>query len=124
MKETGEDAVCTLECVHEDVCGRVSGAMTDIGEYTALAELYKCFADTTRVRILHALDISELCVCDIARVLGMTKSAVSHQLKLLRLADLVRYRREGQTVYYSLADEHVRTLLDMGLEHIREDGKR
>ncbi len=75
------------------------------------------------MRILHALEQNELCVCDIASLLGLTKSAVSHQLKDLKLADLVKFRKEGQTVFYSLADSHVKTIIDIGYEHITENLK-
>ena len=89
-------------------------------EYEALADLFKIFSNSTRLQILHALELHELCVCDLAALLGLTKSAVSHQLKSLRLARLVKYRRDGQNVYYSLADDHVKKILDMGYEHISE----
>ena len=85
-----------------------------------LAELYKVFGDSTRIKILYALFESELCVCDIANVLEMTQSAISHQLRVLKNNMLVKYRREGKTIIYSLADGHVRTILDQGLEHIEE----
>ena len=85
-----------------------------------LAELYKMFGDSTRVKILYVLFDAELCVCDIAALLGMTVSAISHQLRLLRAAKLVDFRREGKTVFYRLADDHVRTILGMGMEHILE----
>jgi DNA-binding transcriptional ArsR family regulator len=89
-------------------------------DYSNLANLYKCFADSTRVQILHALEISELCVCDIAAILEMTKSAISHQLKMLREANLVTTRRVGKIVFYSLADDHVKQILDMGFDHVNE----
>ena len=85
-----------------------------------LAELYKVFGDSTRIKILYALFESELCVCDIARVLSMTQSAISHQLRLLKESKLVRNRRDGKTVYYSLADDHVRTVINQGMDHILE----
>ena len=85
-----------------------------------LAELFKIFGDTTRIRILYVLFEAEMCVCDIAEVLSMTQSAISHQLRLLKQAKLVKNRREGKTVYYSLADDHVRTIIDQGMEHIEE----
>ncbi len=88
--------------------------------YTELAALLRLFGDGTRVRIMHALEQSEMCVCDLAQLLGVTKSAVSHQLSQLRLAKLVKFRRDGQQVFYSLADEHVRLILDMGFEHLFE----
>lgn len=94
--------------------------MTTEEEYLSLSSLYKMFGDPTRIRILHALLPGELCVCDLAALLGLTKSAVSHQLKALRLGNLVKFRREGQVVYYSLSDEHVEEILQMGFDHIRE----
>ena len=85
-----------------------------------LAELFKVFGDPTRIRILHALSAQELCVCDIADALGMTQSAISHQLRVLKQIHLVKYRRDGKTIYYSLADNHVHTILAQGLEHVME----
>ena len=85
-----------------------------------LSDLFKVFGDTTRMRILYSLFESELCVCAIAELLGMTQSAISHQLKVLKDAKLVGSRREGKTVFYSLADDHVRTIISMGREHILE----
>lgn len=85
-----------------------------------LAELFKVFGDPTRVRILYALSAQELCVCDIAKILQMTQSAISHQLRILKQMQLVKFRRAGKTVYYSLADDHVSTILQQGLEHVQE----
>lgn len=112
--------LCETELIHEDAVREASQALCAPEEYAALAALLKLFGDPTRVRLLHALEQRELCVCDLAALLGVTKSAVSHQLKQLRLANLVRARREGQVVYYALADDHVRAILDLGFEHIRE----
>lgn len=98
----------------------VRDALPDGQTMIALAELYKLFGDGTRLGILTLLCSGELCVYDIARMLSMTDSAVSHQLRILRQGRLIKSRREGKTVFYSLADEHVRMLLQMGLEHIRE----
>lgn len=111
---------CDCEVIHEDIVNEVQEKMTDTNEYLKLAELYKLFGDCTRIRILHALEISELCVCDLAALLGLSKSAVSHQLKVLRLSNLVKFRREGQIVYYSLADDHVKEIINIAMEHIRE----
>jgi DNA-binding transcriptional ArsR family regulator len=86
-----------------------------------LAELFKVFGDSTRIKILWALDEDEMCVCDIAYLLNMTQSAISHQLRVLKQAHLVKSRREGKVVYYSLADEHVKLILDQGLIHITEE---
>lgn len=85
-----------------------------------LADLFKIFGDPTRIRILYALSCQELCVCDIAQALGMTQSAISHQLRVLKQIHLVKYRREGKIIYYSLADSHVRTILAQGLDHVME----
>lgn len=85
-----------------------------------LADLFKIFADSTRIKILYALLESELCVCDIAQRLSMTQSAISHQLRVLKQSKLVKYRREGKAILYSLADGHVRTILDQGMEHVGE----
>ena len=95
--------------------------MREEEEYLNLATLFKMFGDGTRVKILHALEQNELCVCDLAALLGMTKSAISHQLKALRLSNLVKPRRDGQVVYYSLADDHVKYILDIGFDHIHHD---
>ena len=112
--------VCECESVHQDVVDAVRPQILDDAEAIDLASLFKLFGDGTRVRILQALRVHELCVCDLACLLGLTKSAISHQLKALRLSNLVKFRREAQNVFYSLADEHVEAILDIGLEHLRE----
>ena len=111
---------CESEVIHEEAVAEVRSKLSGPQEYVRLAGLLKLFGDPTRAKLLHALELRELCVCDLAALLGVTKSAVSHQLKALRLANLVKPRREGQVVYYSLADGHVRAILEMGFEHIRE----
>ncbi len=111
---------CECEVIHADVVQAVKQQLLGEETYMSLATLFKLFGDSTRVQILHALEQHELCVCDLAALLGMTKSAISHQLKSLRLARLVKYRRDGQNVYYSLADDHVKKIIDMGCEHISE----
>jgi len=88
-----------------------------------LSDLYKIFGDTTRIKILYSLFEDELCVCAIADLLGMTQSAISHQLKVLKYANLVANRREGKTIYYHLADDHVKTIIAQGFEHLIEDHK-
>ncbi len=108
------------EIIHEEIVQDTKEKMMTKQQYIDLASLFKLFGDATRVQILHALEQNELCVCDIAALLGLTKSAVSHQLKALKLANLVKFRREGQTVFYSLADSHVKTLIDIAFEHIME----
>ncbi|MBR4204037.1 MAG: winged helix-turn-helix transcriptional regulator [Clostridia bacterium] len=112
---------CAADVIHEEEVLAVRKRLCAGEEYASLASLFKLFGDPTRVKMLHALEIHEMCGCDLAALLGVTKSAVSHQLKALRLANLVKYRREGQIVYYSLADDHVKAILDVGLEHLREE---
>lgn len=111
---------CDCEVIHEHAVNEAKEKMLSNDAYIDLASLYKMFGDATRIKILHALEYHEMCVCDLAALLGLTKSAVSHQLKALRLANLVRFRKEGQIVFYSLADDHVKQIIDMGLEHINE----
>lgn len=111
---------CDCDVIHEDIVNEVREKMQPKEAYLELASLFKMFGDGTRVQILHALEQGEMCVCDLAVLLGMTKSAISHQLKALRLANLVKFRREAQIVYYSLADDHVKEILDKGLEHLNE----
>ena len=113
--------ICSCEMIHEALVERAQKNMRPEEEYQRLATLFKMFGDGTRVKILHALEQNELCVCDLAALLGMTKSAVSHQLKALRLANLVKFRRDGQVIYYSLADDHVKYILDIGFDHIHHD---
>ncbi len=112
---------CDCDVIHEDVVKEVKKNMLLDDAYLDLSDLFKMFADSTRVRILHALEKKELCVCDLANLLSMTKSAISHQLQSLRLMNLVKFRKEGQVVYYSLADDHVKAILDIGFEHIFEE---
>ena len=106
--------------VHQEVVSRVNQIMPGEEELFDLAELFKVFGDSTRIRILYVLFESDMCVCGIAELLGMTQSAISHQLQVLKKAKLVRYRREGKTIFYSLADGHVRTIWGQGMEHITE----
>ena len=105
---------------HPDTIKKIRERRFDENELCDLSELFKIFGDSTRIRILCTLALGEMCVCDLADALGMTVSAVSHQLAILRRAKLAAARREGKTVFYSLADEHVVLILEKGLEHIRE----
>lgn len=116
------DDRCEETCVHGDVVKNTAAHMPDLDTLFSLAELFKVFGDTTRIRIMCALFENEMCVCDIAEILNMEQSAISHQLRLLRTAALVRVRREGKSAYYSLDDEHVRLIFEMGLQHIKERG--
>lgn len=111
---------CEVNILHEDVVNRVKEKMIDDEQLYDLAELFKVFGDSTRVKLLWALDTSEMCVCDLAALLGMTVSAVSHQLRILKQARLVRFRKEGKTIFYSLDDEHVSMIFELGLAHIME----
>ena len=112
---------CCDECkTHEDLLKIVNDNMPDEDELYDLAELFKVFGDPTRIRILSVLSKQELCVQDIADALSMTQSAISHQLRILKQSALVKFRREGKTIYYSLADDHVATIMAQGLEHVCE----
>ena len=111
---------CDFIHAHEDIVEKVRSTMPEEDTLYDLTELFRIFADSTRVRILYVLEESEMCVCDLAALLGMTQSAISHQLRALKNARLVKARRDGKTVFYSLADQHVKTILDQGLEHISE----
>ena len=112
--------VCKEECVHDDRLKRVQAEVPDVAVLESASELFKLFGDKTRMRILHALGITELCVCDLAHMLGVSISAVSHQLRLLRTARLVKARKEGKNVFYSLHDHHIVNLLHAGIEHVQE----
>jgi ArsR family transcriptional regulator len=112
---------CDCTVIHEEVVNRVRKLMPGEEDLFNLADLFKVFGDSTRVRIISALLHSEMCVCDIAALLGMTKSAISHQLRALRQTKLVKYRRDGKVVYYSLADEHVGMIFNQGLTHVCEN---
>jgi len=111
---------CDCNVIHEDVVNDVKKKMPPEENLYDLAEFFKVFGDTTRIKILWALDEAEMCVCDLAALLNMTQSAISHQLRILRQARLVKYRKEGKIVYYSLDDEHVKHIFDQGLIHINE----
>ena len=111
---------CEETVVHEDIIARVNAKLPPEEELYDLAELFKIFGDSSRMRILFALFEEEVCVCDLAQMLGMTQSAVSHQLRILRQNKLVNSRREGKSIFYSLADDHVREIINAGLEHIEE----
>ncbi|MDR0532267.1 MAG: metalloregulator ArsR/SmtB family transcription factor [Oscillospiraceae bacterium] len=120
MSEQEKPLFCDCDVIHEDVVNRVREKMYEKEQYIDLAALFKIFADGTRVQLLHALEQGEMCVCDLAVLIGATKSAVSHQLKTLRMSNLVKFRKEAQTVFYSLADSHVEDILNKGFEHIWE----
>lgn len=118
--DTEKQPICDCEVINEEIVEDTSKKMQPKEEYIRLASLFKMFGDGTRLQILYALEQNEMCVCDLATLLGVTKSAISHQLKGLRLANLVKFRRDGQIVYYSLADDHVKGIIDIGIEHLSE----
>ena len=111
---------CDCNAIHEDIVNQVRDKMPQEESLYNLAELFKVFGDSTRIRILWSLHEAEMCVCDIAVLLNMTQSAISHQLRVLKQANLVKNRKEGKVVYYSLVDDHVREIFDQGLIHINE----
>jgi len=115
-----ETLQCDCNIIHEDVVRAVKQNMPEDENLYDLAELFKVFGDTTRIKILYALFASEMCVCDIAVLLNMTQSAISHQLRVLKQARLVKYHKEGKIVYYSLDDEHIKQIFDQGFTHITE----
>ena len=120
MPPEEEGIRCDYIHVHQDIVQKVTEEMPNEDTLFDLSELFKIFGDSTRIRILYCLFASEMCVCDIATLLSMTQSAISHQLSALKKSKLVKSRREGKTMFYSLADSHVRTILDQGVEHVSE----
>ena len=111
---------CDCTIIHEEVVSEVRQHMPEEEQLLDLADLFKVFGDSTRVKILCALFKAEMCVCDIAALLGMTKSAISHQLRVLKQSKLIKNRRDGKVVYYSLDDDHVKMIFDQGLAHVSE----
>ena len=111
---------CEACQIHEDAVKAVTDHMPDEDQLYDLAEVFKVFGDSTRIKILYVLFEAELCVCDIAQLLNMTQSAISHQLRILKQNRLVKNRRDGKSVFYSLADSHVKTIISQGMEHIQE----
>lgn len=120
MNIENEIEKCDYLCIHKDIVNQVLDNIPEETQLYDLAELFKVFGDSTRIKILFVLFQSEMCVCDIAQLLNMGQSAISHQLRVLKQAELVKSRRDGKTMFYSLADSHVRTIIDQGFEHIEE----
>ena len=118
--EEKEIGCCEVTEVHENLLKIVRETIPEETELYDLAELFKVFGDSTRIRILYVLFEAEVCVCDLAAALNMTQSAISHQLKILKQNRLIKSRREGKSIFYSLADDHVRTIIAQGQEHIEE----
>ena len=111
---------CDLLHTHQDVVNHVQRTMPGEETLFELSELFKTFGDSTRIRILFCLFIDEMCVCDIATLLNMSQSAISHQLAVFKRQKLIKARRDGKAVFYSLADDHVRTIINQGMDHVRE----
>ena len=118
MQDNYNVECCDFIHTHEDIVARVRRELPDEDQLYDLTELFRIFGDSTRIRILYVLFEAEMCVCDIAVLLGMTQSAVSHQLRILKNNKLVKFRREGKTVFYALDDDHVRSILKLGMEHL------
>ncbi len=120
LYERGNVPLCECNEVHTDIVKNRKELMPDEETLYDLSDFFKIFGDSTRMSILFAIDGEPMCVCDIAELLGMTKSAVSHQLKILRQSDLITYRKSGKNVFYTLSDDHVRDIIEKALEHIKE----
>lgn len=118
--EDKEGKCCEIFEIHEDLINKVKETIPKEEYLYDLADLFKIFSDSTRIKILYLLFSDELCVCDIAQLLNMNQSAISHQLRTLKQSKLVKNRRDGKQVYYSLADDHVKVILNQGMEHISE----
>lgn len=122
MSMTGEPIdVCEVSVIHEDVLARVRAKMPDETPVYEVSELFKVFGDSTRARIICALNVEEMCVCDLAALLGMSQSAISHQLRLLKVARIVRSRKQGRVVYYALDDAHIGQIFAMAFDHVMEE---
>lgn len=119
-----EEFICQEKCPHFNLINQVKLSNIDREEIQDLSEIFKLFADETRLRIICATLNTELCVCDLCELLGLSQSAVSHQLQLLRSSKLVKYRKEGKQVYYSLEDEHIENIIKMALAHITEGDEK
>lgn len=111
---------CEVTVIHQDIINQVADKMPREGKFVDLAELFKVYGDSTRIKMMWALAQSEMCVCDIAALLQMTQSAISHQLRILKQTRLVKYRKQGKVVYYSLDDNHVMQIFNQGLAHVEE----
>ena len=120
IDEMKKISICEITTIHEDVIQKVKENMPEEDVLYSLGEFFKILGDGTRIKILNALFYSEMCVCDIAALLGMTQSAISHQLRVLKQGRLVKHRNEGKSVYYSLDDEPIKHIIEQGLTHIKE----
>lgn len=121
LKMSKNEFICDCNIIHEDIVKKVLNTMIQQEKINKISDFFKILGDSTRAKIIAALDQNEMCVCDIANVLQMTKSSVSHQLAILRKAKLVKYKKEGKTVYYSLSDNHVQEVFESALDHINHE---
>ena len=121
LKMSKNEFICDCNIIHEDIVKKVLNTMIQQEKINKISDFFKILGDSTRAKIIAALDQNEMCVCDIANVLQMTKSSVSHQLAILRKAKLVKYRKEGKTVYYSLSDNHVQEVFESALDHVSHE---
>ncbi len=112
--------ICRVNVIHDDVVAKVRESTLEKEQFEKLSAFFKAISDETRIKILYSLSISKMCVCDLAALLGMTVSAISHQLRVLRAAQLVKTEKQGKVVYYMLSDEHVNTVFGNAIEHIME----
>ncbi|HAH62779.1 MAG TPA: transcriptional regulator [Treponema sp.] len=120
IQDQDEDALCSCTVIHKDIIRKVKSKLVKDAQLVQVAELFKTMSDPTRLKIINALLLSEMCVCDLACLLNMTQPAISHHLKTLRQTQLIKYRRDGKIVYYSLDDSHIAPLFQQGYEHIIE----
>lgn len=120
IRQEVDEGSCEFMHIHEEIVDKVEKVMPDEQQLLDLSEFFKVFGDSTRIKILYVLSQSEMCVCDIATLLQMGQSAISHQLRVLKQMRLVTFRRDGKTVFYKLADSHIQTILAQGMEHISE----
>jgi len=124
LEVTADKATCEVVCIHKETVKSVKKTLKSEDTIKRLSETFKALSDPTRAKIIDALLNAELCVCDLAHLIGLTTSAISHQLRLLRNLRIVKYRKNGKIVYYSLADKHIEHLFDQGLEHVEEGNFR
>lgn len=124
MATETDDSLCSVNVVHEDVVNHVKETLHDDETFYFMSEFFHMFDDATRLKIIGALIVSEMCVCDIAAVTGMSQSVISHHLKILRQARVIKFRREGKMAYYSLCDDHIRTIYHQGQTHVQEKEER
>ncbi|MFT8887380.1 MAG: metalloregulator ArsR/SmtB family transcription factor [Ethanoligenens sp.] len=124
MASEKDDGLCSVSVVHEDVVDHVKSVLDNDEMFYYMSEFFHMFDDPTRLKIIGALIVSEMCVCDIATVTGMSQSVISHHLKILRQARVIKFRREGKMAYYSLCDDHISTIFHQGRTHVQEKEER